>query len=268
MMDFKRCGRRADCCHPAGPELPSTEFYNRTASPDGMQSWCKTCYRVYSADRRTKARLRIALSREYYYTHRAAILARQRLYQRNRTSETRHHKTAESLDRRLHNRLKSAFWRLVNPEAVVVAIERRRARLHGLPDDWTVEQWRAAIGYFKGRCAVCGCTPDGQRKVLAADHWIPISGPRSGNPGTTPGNMVPLCHGAKGCNNSKSNKDALAWLTRKYGKTKGAQEYERVTEFLQIMADRFETPEQPQAWRSWLDSLIYWLSDTFGSTPA
>lgn len=32
-------------CIKCGRELPVTEFYKRTDSPDGLQSWCKECFK-------------------------------------------------------------------------------------------------------------------------------------------------------------------------------------------------------------------------------
>lgn len=32
-------------CTRCGRELPVTEFYKRTDSPDGLQAWCKECFK-------------------------------------------------------------------------------------------------------------------------------------------------------------------------------------------------------------------------------
>lgn len=69
--------------------------------------------------------------------------------------------------------------------------------------------------HFGGRCAVCE-RPPGLWHTIAADHWTPISSPDC--PGTVPSNIVPLCHGVDGCNNSKHDRDAAEWLSETRGK--------------------------------------------------
>jgi len=91
------------------------------------------------------------------------------------------------------------------------------ARKRGLPDDFTVDQWQRCLDYFNHCCAVCGR----QMKDLfgthtvAMDHWIPLSSPDC--PGTVAHNIVPLCHGEGGCNNSKGAKIPETWLKKRFG---------------------------------------------------
>jgi len=101
--------------------------------------------------------------------------------------------------------------------------QRRRSIKRGLPTKFTVLDWQRAIEYFNGCCAVCGRP---LRDLLGShtesmDHWIPLSSPDC--PGTIPANIVPLCHGLGGCNNSKGAKVASVWLTERFGK-RGARE--------------------------------------------
>ncbi len=84
---------------------------------------------------------------------------------------------------------------------------RRRARERSLPATLTADDWQVAITHFDNRCAVCG-----KQGKLAADHWIPVT--KGG--GSTKDNIVPLCHGRNGCNNSKGNRDARLWLMGRY----------------------------------------------------
>ena len=106
---------------------------------------------------------------------------------------------------------------------------RRRARKRSLPDTFTADDWQAALAHFGGCCAVCG-RPPGLWHILAADHWIPLSSPDC--PGTVPWNIVPLCHGTGGCNNSKWNRCAGEWLTERFGQRKAAAIQRRVEAFL------------------------------------
>jgi len=103
-------------------------------------------------------------------------------------------------------------------EKRLVHKQRQRAGTLGVVDTWTPEQWKAALQYFNHCCAICGR----QLKDLfgthtaAADHWIALS--KGGS--TTAINILPLCHGEDGCNNSKGNKDPVEWLIERFGKRK------------------------------------------------
>lgn len=101
--------------------------------------------------------------------------------------------------------------------------QKRRSIKRGLPTKFTALDWQRAIEYFNGCCAVCGRP---LRDLFGShtesmDHWIPLSSPNC--PGTIPENIVPLCHGLGGCNNSKRDKAASVWLTERFGK-RGARE--------------------------------------------
>lgn len=112
-----------------------------------------------------------------------------------------------------------------HPQSMKTALVRRRARVRNLPNDYTSTDWQNALNYFYGCCAICG-RQQGFFHTLAMDHWIPLSS--SNCPGTVPSNIVPLCHGIDGCNNSKGNRDALEWLTSKYGKQKAKEKFNNI----------------------------------------
>jgi hypothetical protein len=65
---------------------------------------------------------------------------------------------------------------------------------------------------------VCGryIGNDNEHLKLAIDHWIALDDKRVNNPGTVITNLLPLCHGKGGCNNSKGNKDPEQWLHEIY----------------------------------------------------
>lgn len=120
-------------------------------------------------------------------------------------------------------------WRLNNHEKRKVTAYRRRARKLSLPDAFSATDWQYAIDHFGGCCAVCG-RPPGLWHTLAADHWIPLTSPDC--PGTVVWNMVPLCHGNDGCNNSKFNRLASEWLIDKFGTRKGRAILRKIEAFL------------------------------------
>lgn len=117
-----------------------------------------------------------------------------------------------------------------NREQARLFVSKRRARKRSLPDTLTKEEWQRALDYFSGRCAICG-RPAGFWHTIAADHWIPFAHPDC--TGTIATNIVPMCHGNGGCNNSKNDHDALIWLHKTYGKKKGDSIYQRIMDYFQ-----------------------------------
>lgn len=108
---------------------------------------------------------------------------------------------------------------------------RRRARENELPDVFTTEDWRFCLNYWSNSCVVCGRSV-GENNTIAADHWIPLSHPES--PGTVPWNIIPLCHGEKGCNNSKGNKQLIEWLIKKIGESDASILIDKVNEYFSL----------------------------------
>lgn len=109
-----------------------------------------------------------------------------------------------------------------------VAIARRRARKLALPRRWSIDDWEKCLEYWGHTCAVCG-RPQGLWHTLAMDHWIPLSDPAC--PGTVKENIVPLCHGEGGCNNSKGNRAPREWLIERYGARKARKILEKILEY-------------------------------------
>lgn len=111
--------------------------------------------------------------------------------------------------------LYSATYRKKNPEkrrASVMASQRahpgthslsqsrRRARLRGLSEHFTRQEWREKIELFAGICVYCGWSC-----VVGPDHKVPLS--RGGS--DTIDNIVPACHP---CNTRKNIKTASEYL--------------------------------------------------------
>jgi hypothetical protein len=130
---------------------------------------------------------------------------------------------------------RSAAWEKANPDRRMVKGQRRRARKVSKPDTFTPEQWRHCLDYFKGCCAVCGRPLGGLFHRPHADHWIALSDPDS--PGTVARNMVCLCGGRGGCNESKANKRPEVWLESKFGKRKAKQIIKRVEGYFASLSD-------------------------------
>lgn len=103
-----------------------------------------------------------------------------------------------------------------------------RAKKANLPSDFTSTDWEACLTYWGYCCAACG-RPQGLFHVLAQDHWIPLTSNEC--PGTIPSNIIPLCHGEDGCNNSKSNRNAEEWLPYRLGKNKAKKRLALIKEY-------------------------------------
>lgn len=94
------------------------------------------------------------------------------------------------------------------------------------------------LAYWHHACAICG-NEEGVYWTLAYDHFIPLASPAC--PGTTAGNMLPLCHtrraaplGTPCCNNAKSSKDPHVWLVERYGARKAAQIERRIAAYFAL----------------------------------
>lgn len=120
-------------------------------------------------------------------------------------------------------------------QAGVVKQQAREARKAEIPSSFSAEQWQSALDYFSGCCAACGRSP-GLFHTLAMDHWIPLSSPIC--PGHIATNIVPLCHGLDGCNNSKSSADGTQWAIEKFGKRKGTEIVTRILAYFGAISTR------------------------------
>lgn len=223
-------------CSHCKKEFPATPeyFITRLANRNGIGAWCKNCVHEYNrtpAAKESKKRyaqtpagkLTAVRAKEKYRPKR---IERDRQYNatpKARVARRQYNKSIKAKD--AHQRYNSTSNGKVS---VKVRRQRYRAKKRALDNTFSQKDWDVAIKYFNGRCAVCGRQP-GFQHTLAADHWIPLSSPDC--PGTVPMNVIPLCHGQDGCNNSKSNKMPLDWLIQKYGKRKAAKTLRKIEGF-------------------------------------
>lgn len=183
------------------------------------------------------------INAEYYKNNKPEIIKRatewnkahperRRIIMKRHYSKHRQKKAEYAQERRRKDafrlNLNSKIWALNNPEKVRAKKLRYRARKKGLPNNYTSTDWQRALDYFAYHCAVCGNPLNGLFHTAAADHWIPLSDARPDNPGTVPWNIIPLCHGDRGCNNSKGSGDPLDWLTRTFGKRRAKKILARI----------------------------------------
>lgn len=219
------------CCTKCAEIKPLAEFRKDPTKKDGLYSSCRTCCRKQARERRLRdLDASRAAEKVYRDSRRDELNALQRArYAKNPDPirERNRNNRRENLERFLESERKSYqkkkglgkgykkgdYQR--KKHSILASGLRRKARKLSLPDSFSVADWRYALDYFNGCCAVCG-RPPGLWHIMSMDHWIPLNNPDC--PGTVPTNIVPLCHGDGGCNNSKKASDSEAWLVRKFGK--------------------------------------------------
>lgn len=218
-------------CSKCGIEKPATidNFPPRKGSPSGLKGTCRICNRIRLRQYRAKNKDAIsARTRQKRSTGHMREVDRAR-YARNKMEYLEYQRNWRKRNPEKHRNIIKRY-ETKHPQIRSVVHQKRRARKNNLPDQFTDYDWQIAIDYFNGRCAVCG-RPQGFWHRLAADHWIPISSPDC--PGTIPENMIPLCQGMDGCNNSKHDKPAVEWLILKFGKQKANAILKRIEAYFE-----------------------------------
>lgn len=171
-------------------------FSARSINSTGLNSMCKACQAVSNSSSYQRVKSNPALLKEY------RMLSGERAKRWAKRNPDKTKAMARSYQKRYPDKMRNYT-------------RKRKATKAGLPSDFTERDWQFALDYFNGACAACG-RPAGLFHTLAMDHWVPLSSPDC--PGHVTTNVIPLCHGTDGCNNSKSNKQPEEWLTDKFGK--------------------------------------------------
>lgn len=226
---------------------PTTEYFKpEKRNRNGLNAQCYNCTRAYDHERyqrpAVKARAKelrntpdvIAKKREYYHIpeNKERILARMKTPEaRAREKELRARPSSKAYYKRHKQTPRyKAYDKAYRQRPHVKEMNKtkqakRRAKQINLPYSFTLEDWFKALAHFDNKCAVCG-RPAGLWHTLAQDHWIPLAG--NDCPGTVAFNIVPLCNGLDGCNNSKGSKPAERWLIEQFGKRKAKEIIARV----------------------------------------
>jgi hypothetical protein len=253
-------------CSKCGALKPHAAFRKRMDGKDGLRADCRECGEKYDKAYRAENKEHCAeYNKARYAANKERIAEVHKIwYAANKDHQVETHKIwyAANKDRQVErgkayyaankerraayyaaNRERHAesmkAWKKANPDKQKVMTHRRRARKLSLPDSFNSSDWQYALDYFGGCCAACG-RPQGLWHTLAADHWAPLS---RGGP-TTPDNIVPLCHGVGGCNNSKSDRDPAEWLIEKFGPRKGRAIQRRIETFLNSRKPKDEDADE------------------------
>lgn len=209
-------------CKDCHTEKPLTDFYpprSRGAGkypnrkPPRPQQPCKPCAAVCSkrnlARRKAKDPQRVQAqnkARRARYRARHPEKIKKYTYKRYHANPDAHRLYKKEYNQRPQTK-----------KVNILTSGRRRARKRELPNTFAQTDYDFMMQYWHFSCAVCG-RENGFQWTIAADHWIALKDPAC--PGTVVTNILPLCHGVGGCNNSKSNKSPSLWLLERYGKTK------------------------------------------------
>ena len=168
---FKTCKR----CNSIKPvcDFNKDKRYN-----DGLQSWCKACYRAYHSNRKHQPMLqqkRKEYMQKWYQDHIEKRQAANQAYCRMRW-----HTDKTYRDRK-------------NKQGAIKNV-KRRMKIKNSDNSLTLKQWQALCEKYQYRCLRCG-----EQKTLTIDHIVPLS--RGGN--NSIGNVQPLC---RLCNGKKATK--------------------------------------------------------------
>ena len=126
-------------------------------------------------------------------------------------------------------------WAQEHPESIRLVSAKRRARKRSLPDTFTLAERQFMVQYWGHACAICG-NEEGFFWQLADDHWVPLKSAQC--PGTVADNIVPLCHGIKGCNNAKNRSEPEVWLCKQFGPRKAKAILQKITAYFDVVRAR------------------------------
>lgn len=193
--------------------------YDRKRNPDKVRASLRKSRQRHGEKQRAESRKRYAENRQY----RQQLIEYQKEYRRKNAARLKKYR-----DTRYANGYRASKTTRTTADL------RRMAREKSLPVAFNKTHWQHCQDYFGHRCAACG-RPRGLWHTLAADHWIALTDPRPDNPGTVPWNIVPLCHGDGGCNNSKHAREATEWLIERYGKDRAREILERINAYFEMV---------------------------------
>lgn len=253
MVDYRTCTK-------CGVNLPATleYFYKCSAVKSGLKAQCKKCNDVQKQDYRRRFPEKVkqhqkswrdrnpeykknwyeahpGYNQNYYVANKEHISIICRMWAVAHGEQVLAIKRKWAKNNREYKRVKSKEYYENNRDKYKVWALNRRSRANKLPNNFTLEDKSRMFDYWGHKCAVCGASEDFWT-ILALDHWQPVSK----NGGSTPENMLPLCHpkgngpiGIVACNLNKSAKDPEAWLIEKLGKAKGMQKLAEIEAYFE-----------------------------------
>lgn len=203
---------------------PLDNWYKNKTTADGLQAWCKTCWKSYNASAKERQR---NYFKQYYIIHRDEKIqrtAKWRLnngerYKKNNKEYHAKHKVRANAGRSLRyrsdieaSRAKNRAWYNKNKEKVALYNLNRKAKLRGASGEITAEQLTRQYDKQRGLCFYCG-TPltAGSTQV---EHKTPIS--RGG-----PHAIDNICYACASCNQHKYVQNDEEFFNTLYNETPG-----------------------------------------------
>lgn len=216
-------------CTKCGDLFPATiEFFYYSRKRDYLFAACKKCCNKQSRAWATNNPERVQeIQQRHIANNPDALKARKQRYRAKETTkqkEVQYRKRYQAEHGDIQ-RNAARNWSQRNKEYRRIQQSNYRARRSNLPNTFTVQNWSDCLSYFGDCCAVCE-RPFGE---VSADHWIPLQSQEC--PGTIVTNIVPLCAGIDGCNNSKGSRDPYEWLVWKFGKRRANEINRRIQEY-------------------------------------
>lgn len=246
-------------CSKCRREWPATsEFFSvrsngnlrkdcRQCARDRANAWrsenvdlAKTNQKAYYAKNSEKVKANV---RQYNKENKEKIKERNRVYREKNADRLKEKREMDKERRRewfrawyMKHRDRGKLRREYTRKWTQTNRHKKRALKLSLPASFTTAQWDRCLDYFNHCCAACGRPVYGLLHTAHADHWIPLSDPNC--PGTIATNMIVLCGGLDGCNQSKHARPAAEWLESKFGKRKAKQVLKRVSTYFAWVAQQ------------------------------
>lgn len=223
-------------CRDCRQVKPKNEFSPDNRRLSGIQTICKDCAAIKKKQHRTiHPEKQKENDRRHYLKCRDKILQQKKDYhKRNRVKRSAyeqeyHNNNREKIKQSGQRYRQTTEYKILKRTSG----QRRAARMRRLPADFTANDWKRALDYFHGCCAVCSRQLNDLFKthIAAMDHWIPLSNPNC--PGTVTHNIVPLCNGVGGCNNSKNDKDAFEWMVKRFGRSFAKRKLKEISAYFE-----------------------------------
>lgn len=142
------------------------------------------------------------------------------------------------------------------PEAVKAFPRAYDLRKQKLPKAFSARDWDSALQYWGYACAICE-RPRGLWHTLAQDHWIPLTDPHC--PGTVSVNILPLCHGEDGCNNSKGKKQPEIWLEAKLGKRRANKKLKEIAAYFAWVSQQQALSTPVEYCPGCAEGILHWV---------
>lgn len=203
-------------CNRCGVDKPITgeHFHKLKNSKDGFAGICKKCKSEVNKAYRDKNNNK-EYQKKYHKKYREENAEELKKYKDEYYKENREELIEDSKDYYQENKetLNRARIKYYNKnredilEKAIIRNQRYKAEKSGLPNDFTIDEWKQVLEYFDNSCAYCRTHQDDLEQKLEQEHIVPaVSGG-----GYTRNNIIPAC---KQCNSNKNMDRFEEWYPK------------------------------------------------------